>query len=215
MARARLTGRPNSKMFIQRSIANRRTKRAKNRQQTSRSTCPEQCEQPGFSMVIAEATDRSLIGFAYGLTFAPERLVGAMRVTSRKSRRVIRSSGSWNSSSGRSGEAGRSGLHSCRACSRIGMSATARFASIHEPQQPPFIAHGDGSRSGPRIRPKSVPWRCLLSPSPPAPCSLATTERPTSGGVLRPRGIRRRGLARYRVFRRSAATRSAMPRSLA
>jgi GNAT superfamily N-acetyltransferase len=34
---------------------------------------PEQCEQLGFSMVIAEATDRSLIGFAYGLTFASER----------------------------------------------------------------------------------------------------------------------------------------------
>jgi GNAT superfamily N-acetyltransferase len=32
-----------------------------------------QREQPGFSMVVAEAGDGSLVGFAYGLTFPPDR----------------------------------------------------------------------------------------------------------------------------------------------
>jgi hypothetical protein len=30
-------------------------------------------EQPGFSMVVAEIADGSLVGFAYGLAFPPER----------------------------------------------------------------------------------------------------------------------------------------------
>lgn len=33
----------------------------------------EQRMQPGFSMAIAEAADGSLVGFAYGLTFPPDR----------------------------------------------------------------------------------------------------------------------------------------------
>lgn len=32
-----------------------------------------QREQPGFSMVVAEVADGSLVGFAYGLTFPPDR----------------------------------------------------------------------------------------------------------------------------------------------